>query len=520
MRPNNIPPNNIPPNNIPPGSLPRFASALALTTVVALSATACGPALETIRGEATWLRSSHRCAQGPFEIALQTLGTKWGEGLEAELVADHAVHARYELWIDGKRRQHGKIRTRGRVPDTQYGRNGQTSGYRWEPDKEPDNQRCIERPGELVVEEAAAPDVPAAPVSTHPGVANHGPQPPYPQPPQPPSNGPMVAPAPAQPVRVARRPVGPARLELVTVDPRRLVETHSVQFLRWHYADHGLQGAPVLGKGRPILLKVWSAQPQDWQNVRLKVVQSGDRPNVPEAEWEAHLAKEEAERKRDQAARNAEARREQQAYQAKARKRQQHCSTHLKDEDCWGKGGLAGFRLRQKQRADANQLRRAEYKRTYELNRKKTLEERARRAALPKPPTTAPPVAKAEDPGPVPSRRAEWVDGFWQWSGFTWVWLSGWWKVPEIDIRARATAVAPTAPPPLRIEVMGAPPCHGAIWMAGHWVWQAHAWMWLVGRWSLAPAGTVNLRWRAPRWVRVHKGVRLEPGRWLKVILR
>ena len=206
---------------------------------------------------------------------------------------------------------------------------------------------------------------------------------------------------------------------------------------------------------------------------------------------------------------------------AQLKKRRAYCAKRPNDEDCWGEGGLKGHQARQREKRRIQREKRDAYRRRLVSFKKQRKAERERRAAMPKPPRTAPPTARVEDPGPQPSRRAEWVDGFWQWTGYTWVWLSGWWKVPDLDIRSRATAIAPTAPPPIRIEVVGQPPCVGAVWMSGHWVWRARAWVWLAGRWTLPPRGKVRVRWQTSRWTKIQGGkVRLEPGRWLRVILR
>ncbi len=495
--------------------------------VVAATAAGCGPSLEQVNGAPTWLAADRRCAQGPFEIRLQTLGTRWGEGIRADLYGRRAVFARYELWVDGKRRGHGRIRTSGLVPNTSA-RKGAPSRV-WRRDREPDNARCVERPGERVDLAAGAPaptrdpgpgpasTAPPDPPPAHPDARPRGPAP---------AEAPVVPPAPRPPppAPIHRPPVGPA---LGPVGPSRLVvvETpaprdapHRARFLRWRHSDPRLEGAQPLAKGRPVVLRIWAETPQDWEGARVKLWQFGLQPDVPEAEWVAHLEAEREERKRERAERLREARerraKSRKAWRAKSKERaarRAFCASHRDDEGCWGKGGYAGHVRRAKARRAAYLKRRAAW-------RAERARRRAEQATRPQPPKGPPPMAKTEDPGPTPSTHARWVAGFWQWSGTTWIWLSGWWRVPEEDLRLQRTAVAPTAPPPARVEAIPEAPCYGAVWLPGHWVWRARTWVWLVGRWTLPPnwRSGVQVRWRTPRWIEFRGGVRLLPGRWLR----
>ncbi|MCO4764521.1 MAG: hypothetical protein KC502_23630, partial [Myxococcales bacterium] len=316
----------------------------------------------------------------------------------------------------------------------------------------------------------------------------------------------------------------PGRPQLVIIKGGvRKPGTHRVQFLHWSQTERRLKPAKPLGAGRRIVIKIWSEEPQDWRGVRIKIQQFSFQPNVPEAEWRAYLAKEEAEERADRAERTKERRQERVQWRkrwskrrAEQRKRQQRCRRLPKDEDCWGPGGLAGHKQRKRAAADKERKRRLEWRKRRAERLRKMRAERERRAAEPKPPKSAPPAMRLEDPGPLPSQRAVWVTGFWQWTGFEWVWLSGWWKVPEVDVKSQMTALAPTAPPPPQVEAVTLPPCAGAVWLTGYWVYRAQHWVWLPGRWVLRPSATV--RWRTPRWIRVHGGVRLDPGRWLRAI--
>ena len=47
-----------------------------------------------------------------------------------------------------------------------------------------------------------------------------------------------------------------------------------------------------------------------------------------------------------------------------------------------------------------------------------------------------------------------------------------------------AVRVAPPAP---RIEVYGAPPYAGAVWIAGYWQRRGGEWVWIPGQWQRPP---------------------------------
>lgn len=69
-----------------------------------------------------------------------------------------------------------------------------------------------------------------------------------------------------------------------------------------------------------------------------------------------------------------------------------------------------------------------------------------------------------------------------------------------------------TPPPPLRVEVYGAPPAAGYMWLPGYWGYSGGAYVWMPGRWARPPRG--RMRWEEGRWE--HRGDRYfwHDGRW------
>ena len=96
---------------------------------------------------------------------------------------------------------------------------------------------------------------------------------------------------------------------------------------------------------------------------------------------------------------------------------------------------------------------------------------------------------------------------------------------------AMATAqIPPPPPPPIPVEVTvtivkqepptpneeAAPentrPAPNYIWVAGFWDYRPTGWVWVAGHWDVPPAAEV--RWIAPEYVRVERGVQYVPGHW------
>ncbi len=73
--------------------------------------------------------------------------------------------------------------------------------------------------------------------------------------------------------------------------------------------------------------------------------------------------------------------------------------------------------------------------------------------------------------------------------------------------------LAPTPPPPPRIDNITSSPGSGYIWMDGYWSWSGGKYSWSNGRWAPAMPGQF---WIAPHWKQERAGWRLHPGYWKK----
>ena len=59
--------------------------------------------------------------------------------------------------------------------------------------------------------------------------------------------------------------------------------------------------------------------------------------------------------------------------------------------------------------------------------------------------------------------------------------------------------IAPSAPPPLRVETIPPPPASEVVsWQAGHWAWDGTTWHWDEGHYVQAPAPTAV--WEPGHW--------------------
>ena len=77
-------------------------------------------------------------------------------------------------------------------------------------------------------------------------------------------------------------------------------------------------------------------------------------------------------------------------------------------------------------------------------------------------------------------------------------------------VAAPLIAVAPPVP---RVEVIGAAPFDGAIWIGGYWRWTGGEHVWVAGRWAHPRAG---YRWVPHTWVHEGGGWRLAEGHWAR----
>ena len=69
------------------------------------------------------------------------------------------------------------------------------------------------------------------------------------------------------------------------------------------------------------------------------------------------------------------------------------------------------------------------------------------------------------------------------------------------------------APPPPRVEVIGAAPSAGYVWIDGYWNWVGGRHEWVAGHWA---AGRPGYHWAAHHWVRQGDGWRMKTGHWVR----
>ena len=68
------------------------------------------------------------------------------------------------------------------------------------------------------------------------------------------------------------------------------------------------------------------------------------------------------------------------------------------------------------------------------------------------------------------------------------------------------------APPHPVVEMRGAAPGPGFVWIAGYHRWDGAAYVWTPGRWERPPHP--HAHWVAHRWVHRHGGWVLVEGHW------
>ena len=73
------------------------------------------------------------------------------------------------------------------------------------------------------------------------------------------------------------------------------------------------------------------------------------------------------------------------------------------------------------------------------------------------------------------------------------------------------TGAVTIAPPAPQVEVLGAPPVAGYVWLGGYWNWVGDRHEWVGGHWAAPRPGH---HWVAHQWVRQGDGWRMKPGHW------
>jgi hypothetical protein len=481
--------------------------------VIAVALAACGastrrPYLATKVGREQWYASPTRCSQGPFELNTAVTGNRWGEGIEVVVTTPRRVRLTAVVDVDG----------------TEVSRRTITVGPQGiDASQRAENQACVATAIEL--DEA----------TTGPTTG--------------PTSGPTSGSGPEN-ANVNVHVNDPGSVALIPGTRGGSAYT----LIGFSWSSPGLD-LPDITAGAHIRIRIWSSIPNDLQGVAFGLVQTLERPNVSDADYEAHLraeidvrAAEErraAERRpteplrprpaedprkaeiraRIEADQALERARDQAAQAEAADRRAAYCDAHHDDTGCWGPGGFAvsedlarraGERLRY---CEQNELeaRCWSTETWYDRRRVWTARIEAARQARENPPEPdgPPPARREESQPPTPSRNAEWRPGYWHWNGGDWSWIVGQWRVPESDIEQELTAKAPSQPPAPQVEEAPPPPATVAVWTPGYWSWDGRAWIWVAGSWQIPPAA--RLEWRPARWEVRGSVIVLVPGAWITV---
>ncbi len=380
----------------------KLAGRIAVTFFLALTCAACGPYLKNVEVSRLAFRSSERCTQGPLLVHFKASGARWGEQFSVAIVGPRAVQGQATLAVDGKRKTQSRFRSYHTWKQTHPSR------VRSQQDLEANNTRCLQRPEPVV----AGQDAPSTGGAAAPPTVAH--------------RETVVAPPPPAPAARPRpeAPVGPAHLVLLPGrSDDRGVGHHRADVISytWTSNDPDATHGPFR-KGEDITVRIWSSEPNDLKGASIVAIHQIFQPS-DEKKWIAKLRQD--ERHQQQAWKEAE---------AKARERDNYCFAHHDSEDCWGKGGYAG-RVKHQREAQERAWKRAREAAKHPKS-KKVVRVARRPVAGP------PPAAKAETPPPRPTPHAEWINGYWHWSGTAWVWFGGWWRVPRRDRRPPAVVTA------------------------------------------------------------------------------
>ena len=76
-----------------------------------------------------------------------------------------------------------------------------------------------------------------------------------------------------------------------------------------------------------------------------------------------------------------------------------------------------------------------------------------------------------------------------------------------------ASEVVTVAPPTPRVEVYGAPPVAGYVWLDGYWDWVGGRYVWHTGSWG---PGRPGYHWVSHTWVHVGAGWRMTQEHWVR----
>ncbi|MDA8172979.1 MAG: hypothetical protein M0018_00145 [Nitrospiraceae bacterium] len=77
---------------------------------------------------------------------------------------------------------------------------------------------------------------------------------------------------------------------------------------------------------------------------------------------------------------------------------------------------------------------------------------------------------------------------------------------------AGCVAEVRTPPPAARVEVVGAAPYPGAVWVGGFWAWSYGRYVWRPGHWARRP--WPRAVWVPGHWRETPRGWRWRGGHW------
>ncbi|CAN5793952.1 hypothetical protein BH09MYX1_BH09MYX1_53250 [soil metagenome] len=468
----------------------RFSAAV-LPLFLASFAVGCSPYLSAKSApNSRAFMSPVRCGQGPFELHSTSLGTKWGESVALYQSGGTPVAGHAQIWVDGKMVTEGDV----------------GGGLA------PSNQACVLSAGDLVAAGGSS------------SVGGGGTSVPGGYSPNPPPTSTSGGPPPT----------------LVEINGGGGSSSDWRSLLRWGYSvDDWDVSNRVIKPGVDIKVIFWSNVVLDLQNVHFVIGQTFFVPSSGDEKWVAHLNEKKADREKRERAEKEEREAEAKKQAAETDRCRALAMKSALDEKCKDAGWHDVSEAELDRRCNGLALQNAVDEACRKVGWHNDNERPDYRAggasggggqpitswsggggssytgggvAKPRDPDGPPPAPRVELKTPQPSEHAEWITGSWRWGGSDWQWLSGGWKVPDVDRVQKKTPTAPTAPPPLQAEARGSAPVAGAAWVDGYWAWSG-AWVWVPGRWSMPPQ--TGATWRPNVWVPEGVSVRLDPGAWI-----
>jgi len=443
---------------------------------------ACGPYLSDEVRERHVYAVDVRCTQGPLEFRVPAFGARWGEGLIVGACSPRNLQGRYLVRLAGEDEYDGAYGSERReLGPPPPGSSSTSQTVNVATVEGPDNARCVASAEELaqagtgtgVLVTPVAPDGSGGTAEEGAGGTGDA------------GGGTVGSAAPVVVLRELPDWAPPDReaVYACTYDQGKwwfpIVDPH------WGNSD---PGATALTVGAEILVRLWSVEPNDLEDVVFVMDHFVVQPSGTDDEWIANLREQELEREEEQ---------------SEEELRVAYCQSHLDDEDCWGDGGYDGYVAR---------LNAPAFVPEPQPQNQGQVVPPPPPPPPPREPDGPPPALLAEVQPPSPSVHAGWVPGYWRWTGFEWFWLVGWWRVPEADVEQGLTTRAPEAPPPLQAEVSGPSPMAGAIWTPGYWQWGETAFVWVKGSWQIPPQP--EAQWRPADWRIEASGAVFLPGGW------